>query len=66
MLDTLTIPFDHEDPNVEKSSVTVSLKVDGPVNWKPADPTSKAWYPLKREIAQVCCAFSYGFNLLNF
>ena len=55
MLDALTIPFDRKDPDVDKSSVTVGLKIDGPVGWKPADPRRKTWDPLNREIVQVCC-----------
>ena len=58
LLDELTIPFDHKDPDVEKSAVTVGLTVDGPVGWKPTYLRGKTWDPFKREILQVCCLFS--------
>ena len=53
MLDVLTIPFDREDPDVEKSAVTVGLTVDGPVAWQPTKLKGKTWDPFSKEMLQV-------------
>ena len=53
MLDELTIPFDREDPDVDKSAVTVCLTVDGPVDWKPTKARCRTWDASHREILQV-------------